>query len=310
MSKPTVQTYKDYNYIRDNSYTVPELKEIGKRFSLKFKQKKKKEMTTELYNFLRNNHCAQKIQKVWNHFFIKLFNKSQGPARIKRELCNNIEDFLTTETVKEIDYYFFISYKDTDGFIYGFNLISIHNLIIKRDTKNPYTRNAFSVELIELVQNRINYNKILNKTHHEIQDQCQPCINSKIITAFQKIDQLDNYTQAEWLIDLPQPSLRRFILELYDIWDYRAQLSRETKALICPPNGMPFREVPMHIIQSQYNINIGLLKQFSLIIINNFINSSPLRDNQKLGAIYILSALTLVNTSAAESMPWLYHSVL
>lgn len=310
MSKPIVHTYNDYNYIRDNSYTIPELKEIGKRFALKFKQKKKKEMTTELYTFLRNNYCAKKIQKIWNKHFITMFNKTQGPARIKRELCNNIEDFLTTETVKEIDYYFFISYKDTDGFIYGFNLISIHNLIIKKDTKNPYTRNAFSVELIELVQNRINYNKILNKTYHEIQDQCQPCINSKIISAFQKIDLLDNYTQAEWLLDLSQPQLRRFILELYDIWDYRSQLSRETKALICPPNGMPFREVPMHIIQSQHNINIGLLKQFSLIIINNFINSSPLRDNQKLGAIYILSALTLVNTSAAESMPWLYHSVL
>jgi hypothetical protein len=189
-------------------------------------------------------------------------------------------------------------------------LISIHNLIIKRDTKNPYTRNAFSVELIELVQNRINYNKILNKVHHEIQDQYKPCINSKIISAFQKIDQLDNYTQAEWILDLSHANLRRFILELYDIWDYRAQLSRETKLMICPPNGMPFRDVPMHIIQTQYNINIGLLKQFSLIIINNFINSSPLRDNQKLGAIYILSALTLVNPSAAESMPWLYHSVL
>jgi hypothetical protein len=309
MSKPIVQTYNDYNYIRDNSYTIPELKEIGKRFGLKIKQKKKKDIVNELYTFLRNNYCAKKIQKIWNKHFIIMFNKSQGPAFIKRELCNNVEDFLTTETVKEIDYYFFISYKDTDGFIYGFNLISIHNLIIKKDTKNPYTRNAFSIELIELVQTRINYNKILNKTYHEIQDQGKPCINSKIISAFQKIDQLDNYTQAEWLLDLSQQNLRRFILELYDIWDYRAQLTKETKILICPPNGMPFREIPMHIIQSQYNINIAILKQFSLIIINNFINS-PLRENQKLGAIYILSALTLVNTSAAESMPWLYHSVL
>ena len=257
MSKPIVQTYNHYNYIRDNSYTIPELKEIGKRFGLKIKQKKKKDIVNELYTFLRNNYCAKKIQKIWNKHFIIMFNKSQGPAFIKRELCNNVEDFLTTETVKEIDYYFFISYKDTDGFIYGFNLISIHNLIIKKDTKNPYTRNSFSIELIELVQTRINYNKILNKTYHEIQDQGKPCINSKIISAFQKIDQLDNYTQAEWLLDLSQSNLRRFILELYDIWDYRAQLTKETKTLICPPNGMPFREIPMHIIQSQYNININ-----------------------------------------------------
>ena len=54
--------------------------------------------------------------------------------------------------MKEIDYYFFFSFKDTDGFNYGFNLISIYNLIVKKDTRNPYTRNYFSVDLIELVQ--------------------------------------------------------------------------------------------------------------------------------------------------------------
>lgn len=311
MSKPQIKTYNDYKMLRDNSYTVPELKEIAKQFLFKFKQKKKKEMVSELYEHLYKNYCIKKIQKVWSNYFIKEFNKLQGPACIKRHLCNNVEDFLTTEEIKDIDYYYFFSYKDIDGFIYGFNLISIHNLIIKKDTKNPYTRNLFSLELIENVQKRINYNKILKKINQEIITIEQTNnYNSSFVTLFQKIDLLGNYTQAEWIINLNNVQLRRFLLELYDIWDYRSQLSIEMKLAICPPTGMPFREIPVHILQRNFNVNIDLLKKFAITIIDKLINGSNNRDNQSLGAMYVLSALTIVNNNAAEAMPWLYQSVL
>jgi hypothetical protein len=311
MTKPQIKTYNDYKMLRDNSYTVPELKEIAKEFLFKFKQKKKKEMVSELYEYLYKNYCIKKIQKVWANYFIKLFNKLQGPAYIKRHLCNNVEDFLTTEEIKDIEYYYFFSYKDIDGFIYGFNLISIHNLIIKKDTKNPYTRNLFSLELIENVQKRINYNKILKKINQEITNIEQTNnYNSSFVTLFQKIDLLGNYTQAEWIINLNNVQLRRFLLELYDIWDYRSQLSIEMKLAICPPTGMPFREIPVHILQRNFNVNIDLLKKFAINIIDKLINASNNRDNQSLGAMYVLSALTIVNNNAAEAMPWLYQSVL
>jgi hypothetical protein len=238
-----------------------------------------------------------------------LFNKTQGPAILKRDMCNNVEDFLTTETMKEIDYYFFMSYRDTDGFVYGFNIISIYNLIIKKDTKNPYTRNEFSMELIEMVIKRIEYNRLLKKVHHEISP-IQLSANNKLISLFQKIDLLGNYTQVEWLINLTPFYIRRFILELYDIWDYRSQLTKEMKINICPPLGYPFKDIPLHIIQNNNHVSTDNLKNYCALIINQLINSSSERENQSLGAIYVLSALTLVNPSAAESMPWLYQSVL
>jgi hypothetical protein len=311
MTKPIIKTFNDFTLLRDNNYTIQELKEISKKFVFKFKQKKKDEMKSELYNFLYKNYNALKIQKLWNKYFINEFNKLQGPAFIKRNLCNNVEDFLTTEETKDIDYYYFFSYKDIDGFIYGFNLLSIHNLIIKKDTKNPYTRNLFSIEMIETIQKRINYNKILKKINQEIIETEQSNnYNSKIITLFQKMDLLGNYTQAEWIINLNQLQLRKFLLELYDIWDYRSQLTIDSKLAICPPHGLPFREIPIHIIQRNYNINIDLLKKFCIIIIDKLINSSPIKDNQVLGTMYVLSALTVVNQNAADAMPWLYQSVI
>ena len=41
----------------------------------------------------------------------------------------------------------------------------------------------------------------------------------------------------------------------------------------------------------------------------NLISKSGDKDNQALGAFYILAALTLVSTSAAIALPWLYQSV-
>jgi len=309
MLKPNVSKYSDYNYLRAYSYTLNELKDIYTRFGIKWKKKLKKELIEECYIILRKQYYALKIQKCWRNYFIRLFNKTLGPASLHRKICNNVEDFLTTETMKEIDYYFFFSYKDTDGFIYGFSLISIYNLILKKDTKNPYTRNEFSIELIELVLRRIEYNRVLNKVDHAITPVKMTSTN-KIISLFQKMDSLGNYTQAEWLLNLSNPMIRRFILELYDLWNYRAQLTREMKIAICPPLGTPFREIPIHLIQHNYPINIENLRNFCAVIIHQFINSSHEKENQSLGAIYILSAITLVNSNAADSMPWLYQSLL
>jgi len=307
-----IKSFADFNKVRVNKYTINQLKSVGDFFNKKFISKKKNDIKEECYLFLKNSFYITKIQKLWKKHFIRNFNITQGPAIFNRSLCNNIEDFLTTETINEIDYYFFISYKDTDGFIYGFNIISIFNLIKKKDLKNPYTRNVFSSDLIMTVDRRISYNKILKKIYHEINDigARKMTIDDKIIELFQKIDSLGNYSQSEWFTSLNNSQIRAFILEIYDIWNYRAQILNETKLLICPPHGSPFRDIPIHIISSNMFIDINNLKKYSFIIINNLINSAELSQNQNLGAIYVLTSLTLVNSEAANALPWLFQSVI
>ena len=41
-------------------------------------------------------------------------------AKVLTSLSNNVDDFLTTENINEIDYYYFFSFKDKDNFIYSF----------------------------------------------------------------------------------------------------------------------------------------------------------------------------------------------
>ena len=303
-------SYKDFNLLEKNSYTIKQLQSIGEKFKTKWKNKIKLKIKEECYNFLKKNYYCSKLQKAWRNYFIKLFNKSHGPAMFQRRICNNMEDFLTTENTQEIDYYYFISFKDSDNFIYGFNVISIHNLILRNMKYNPYTRTPFTEELIKKVINRMRYNFILNKTRHaSLLEKPNLTIDQKIGTLFQKMDFLGNYTQIEWFTRLDETKIKRFILELHDIWNYRAQLSPEIKLLICPITGTPFSSIPMFMIE--YNtIDIVILKQYSYHIMCELLNKSILQEHQSLGAYYILTALTLVSESAAEAMPWLYNSVI
>jgi hypothetical protein len=59
-----------------------------------------------------------------------------------------------------------------------------------------------------------------------------------------------------------------------------------------------------------YTCNFNELKKISLNIIEKMVYSGINRDNQILGASYVLTALTLVSSGAADAMPWLYFSVV
>jgi hypothetical protein len=51
------------------------------------------------------------------------------------------------------------------------------------------------------------------------------------------------------------------------------------------------------------------VKKFILDILEKFVNDGIDRDSKTLGAYYVLAALTLVNDTAASSLPWLFQSV-
>jgi hypothetical protein len=299
--------YRDYAWIREKKYTIRDLLSICDFFNFSIKQKKKKDIVEGCYTFLKNGYYASRIQREWKRRRILEFNRTQGPAMFKRSLCNNVEDFLTTEKMSEIDYVFFISFKDHD-FVYGFNVISVYNLLTKKTPYNPYTRTPFTHEFICMVQRRMKLNYLFHHTDHPIYHEIQlPSYDNQLTTLFQKMDSLGNYTQIEWFLSLNLTQLKRFLFELHDIWDYRAQLTPVLKMKICPPLGRPFRHVPL---QHDEHTDIRMLRQYSCSVMDELLNKSEENEYQTLGCYYILSAITLVNPAAAESMPWLYQSVL
>jgi len=308
---PTMNNYSEiYNY----NYNVTQLKIIAKNYKLKISGNKN-ELSTRIYNFLYFSSFIIKIQKCFRGYIVKKYKFLKGPASLKRGLATNSTDIISMDPIEEIKFHQFISYKDEDGFIYGFDITSLHNLITKsgKDVKNPYNRALIPETIIKNVKSLIRLSKMLkNPINLNLEDINQSITGEKAIelralSLFQNIDALGNYSNSQWFLSLNRNQIVKLIRELADIWNYRAQLAMEIKCNICPPYGDPFRNLNMSYVHTEPNMTN--IRKVILEVLEKIVNSGVDRDSKTLGAYYVLGALTLVNQEAATSLPWLFQSV-
>jgi hypothetical protein len=132
-----------------------------------------------------------------------------------------------------------------------------------------------------------------------------------VVDLFQHINTLGNYSDSEWFNTLQREELIRFIRNLHDIWNYRANLSQDMKERICPPVGNPFviqhAHVNMNIITLLSDAEIRTL---CVSVIDKMTRRGITREDQCLGAFYVLATLTIVNQNARNALPWLYEAVI
>jgi len=308
---PSISTY---NELINNNYSVTQLKCFAKHYKLKISGNKQ-EITRRIYSYLYFESYIIKIQKIFRGYLVGKYKILHGPCIKDRKICTNNVDFITMDPIEEINFHQFFSYKDVDGFIYGFDISSLHNLFLKSDDdiKNPYNRNLIPDVVFKNIRGIIRIGKILGISiilsfeDDLLELSNEKAVELKAITIFQHIDALGNYSNANWFLSLNQFQLIKFIRELMDIWKYRAQLSVETKRNICPPFGDPFTNLSIQYIITEQNL--WNVKKVLLDIIETLVNTGITKDSKSLGAYYVLGALTLVNNEAATSLPWLFQSV-
>jgi len=313
----SIPTIYNYHIITKYNYNIQQLKTFAKHYKLKISGTKK-ELLTRIFVFLQLSYYVTKIQKIFRGNLQRQFNKLHGPAFKDIKLCTNDTDFITMENLSELNFNQFFSYKDVDGFIYGFDIASIYSLIYmknnsKKCSQNPYNRNNIPAEVLINIKILIKIGRILKKNIYlEIQDDPTSISNEKAIelralSLFQNINALGNYSNSEWFLSLSRHNLIKFVRELTDIWSYRAQLSLEVKNNICPPNGNPFRNLNNPYIHLEPDINN--VKKVILEVLEKLVNTGVDADSRALGAYYVLAALTLVNFDASTALPWLFQSV-
>ena len=309
-----VPNYSEYNLVIKHNYTVNQLKKICKYYKLNVSGNKK-DLINKIYSNLYFSKFAIVIQKYMYGFLIRKWCESHGPAYIKRSICTNSSDFFTMQEVKNIPINQFFSYKDKDNFIYGFNIISLYALYKnglnnKDSPKNPYNRNEIPNTLLEDVESMVKLSKLLNfDVQIEIEKDNideKKQLELRILSLFQYIDSLGNYSNISWFTNLSREKLYLFLRELYDIWHYRAQLSSTIKREIAPPIGDPFRCIN---INNLHQLSFEGIKKKSISIMEILVKNGVNHDSQVLGANYVLCALTLVCVDAAITLPWLYQSV-
>ena len=244
-----------------------------------------------------------KIQKTYKKYLLVKLKKLRGPGLFCRKICNNETDFYSMDSKNEILSDYFFSYKDSDNFIYCFDIRSFKKLI-DNNSSNPYNRNKITNNI------KNNFNKLLilmDILNIKLSDIEKPVFNpeqafdQKILKIFQEIDTLGFHTDINWFKNLSIFQLKHFYKSAEDIWNYRANLDFSTKLKIIPDSSC-FK----YCIPAIYAIhNYKKLRNIVLNEIEKFVTLGITKDDRTLGTMYMLTALTEVSQSCAEAMPWL-----
>jgi len=304
----------DYEMMERKKYNVKQLKAMCKHYKLKVSGNKP-ELIKRVFYYLKHSYFAIRIQSAIRGYLHRRFFKLRGDALATRSKCVNDTDFLTMDALSEIPHYQFFSYRDGAGFLYGFDLCSIYNLMKQngKDMRNPYTRDEFPVSLRENVKQCIRFCRLFHyplnieiedNPHNNLSEEQQ--LIKTIDDLFHKMDLLGFYTNASWLTHLNRSQKIRFMRELFDIWAYRAQLTTETKYKICPQHANPFFSIRLQTIHLREE---KIIMKAIAKILTELVTTGADDGSKWLGASYVLSALTLVSSEAADALPWLYQSV-
>jgi len=309
-----ILNFDEYENIQTINYNVKQLKDMCKYYKLKISGNKQ-ELSSRLYLFLHDSYYIIKIQSYFRKYLCKLSISLRGPALFDKGLSTNQCDFYTFDNINNLSFFNFVSWRE-DNNIFSFDLCSLHELIKscnKSKLQNPYNRNHISNKIINIIKQITRLNSIHGEKVIIAQNDNENIItintfNNKIMDICLRIDSLGNYTDVNWFKSLGRRQLIKFINVLHDIWNYRAQIPEDVKREICSPTGNPF---------SFLNINYNYLCECDILnlkilfvkIIDNFINKGINDSSSSVGAMYVLSALTLVNSSTANALPWLFQSV-
>jgi hypothetical protein len=238
----------------------------------------------------------------------------QGPARFDRSLSNNTTDLVSCDEIVSLKGPSLFSYRDpTDLHIYTFDIRSIYSLLHHArleatDPLNPYTRAVIPPIVIT---NCLRHAEWCGR--HSVAIEWTPLTpptpeqqwKMKIVDMFHKINNLNYYSNPEWFLSMEEDNHRQFYRELYDIWTFRAFLTPAQKNLIVPDYQRKVFQRPPHATPD----TLEGLQRLNRSIIQHLISSAEDVQDRILGAMYVISAFTIVNEEARASYPWLYESV-
>jgi hypothetical protein len=236
-----------------------------------------------------------------------------GIAYYDKSLCVNSEDFFSTDAMKDISNNYFFSYRDlSDNQIYGYDIRSFNMLlqaaIGDEAPKNPYSRSVIYSSIVAKAQRLITWlvkRKLATIWTPTVPITAEQTWKMKAVEIFVIMEQLQYGADPEWFIALTLSQQKLFYLHLLDIWTHRAGLSQEDKERIVPsvPNLFHWGITRITAIQQ-----LSTIRTSNTHIMKKLVSSAIQQSDRVLGAMYILTALTQVSSTAAEAFPWLFES--
>jgi hypothetical protein len=342
--------YTNYfkNSIVLKTFKIPQLKLIARENNLHVSGSKPV-LIERIHNHFTQSIHAIPIQKIFRGHLIRKLMTLKGEAFKNKKLCVNESDFYTLDPLEDIPYDEFYSYKDSKNFVYGFNISSLITLFKQKGKIiNPYNREKVDFKImndiftlykltkiifphifnekpdepttIPITNNQPHQNRVVTNVtnnhqltenvdlHNRMQHIREKPINTRILELFMEIDLLGNYTNIGWFNNLEKREYIRYYRYLYDIWHYRGQMTHETKRRICRLHD-PFINTSLSSLNLPTTTTDDC-RAVCLYIMENMVYTGIDVEYQKLGALHVLSVLTIVSMDARRNMMWLYESLV
>jgi len=247
--------------------------------------------------YLTHESSIVTIQKVFKGWNIR-----------RRRNCNNKEDCGTMDALYDIPIQYYIDYKE-DGFIYGFDIRSLHMIMSEASPINPFTQKKINSEngFFEKYTKKMTTVKekegVVKFDSPKLTKEQR--FNQVLVRVFQKIDMLGHYTDIAWFQNMSLDDLNKFYKGAYNIFAFRAQLSQEVRKKIVK-DGILFQNFigSLHHVQERTK---HILQYEILREIERILDEGEDRDSKILGVTLILTVLVECSYAARMALPWLWQ---
>jgi hypothetical protein len=305
-----------------SKYKIPDLKRIARENGL-FVSGTKTVLIDRIHRNFTMIRYVIKCQSRARRNAVLSKIRMRGPAlKAKdRSKCVNDTDFYTLEPITEIEDSNFFSYKDKQGFIYGFNLKSLAMMLETQGSlTNPYNRDIFDVKTLQYMNMLMEKPKAKSldemefETFNRLRELRNQTPAARIEKLFYEIDCLGNYTSSAWFSRLNREQYIYLFKRMREIWNYRGQMENDIKILICPyfePFQFRLNRYLGYMNNSrERNLTDEECQKVCIIAFENLIYTGREDTYKNIIVMHILSALTLVSREARTAMPWLYDSIV
>lgn len=221
--------------------------------------------------------------------------------------CNNLEDFCTFEPLREIPVKYYYSYVDLKGHRWGFDIRSLEKLI-QMGYPNPYTTTPFSTQVkshvkasFRRLRRSASFEQVVDGPVRSREDE----LKQRTVDLFALMERYGYTGSIDWFMCLTRTGLRDMYRHLEDIWNHRAQLTRDQKREIAPPNGRLCGTPVAQVMAMTDKLDL----QYLVMDEAQKITRSPSEGTQTLGVMYILIALGSVSPECTEAHPWLAYAI-
>ncbi len=250
------------------------------------------------------------IQKAWKAYTKRQLFRRQGPAAACISLANNSEEIYSLDSLESIPKIYFFSFADGKA-IWAFDIRTLSFLCSKSKTvPNPYTREAFSPEILCRISTRIEW---LEKHNYQVAYEnasfsLEQKWNHKVLEVFNKMEEVGYIVNSDWFHDMTKEEHILYYKKLYDIWFHRLGLTNKQRNAIVAGYNSSRNKLFRYSLEEIDRKNEKNLKKNTLLLIEKLVSSSD-KTQRSLGIMYVLMAFCLVSDNVSEAYPWIAASV-